>query len=443
MNGRNAVLKVIIVVLIGMLAIASQAQASNGTLALGQPVIVEVAAGSTAVYDYTLAEARVVTLQALGQGALPTLAIQQGDRVIAAEANSSGSAVVSLTHVLDAGSYTIVIGATNGSSGTIALQIQSETPVQVIELTPGSGVEGQVNTDTSTFIYGFSAVNELSFLSIYSGLPDRMPAVSLFNETGNVDSGNLSGDLVGGTFFIGAGSDRYRLTVTTSDTEAPQPFTLCWVTISTGGCTNLLGVATEQPSAPVDADVCRVTGSGVNVRASASTQAPIIGALSQNESADVLGISPDGTFYNIQYLNGNGWVSVGVVTVSGNCAGIVTIQPPAFVPVTTPVPVQPTNPPPLLAATQVPLPLVPTIIATPSGPCLLTLNSPTKVYTTPTEQIDFLFDQLQSGELIPVGRLADNSWWKTNYANAWVQTSLIGTQLTRSGNCSNLPIVTP
>jgi hypothetical protein len=41
-----------------------------------------------------------------------------------------------------------------------------------------------------------------------------------------------------------------------------------------------------------------------------------------------------------------------------------------------------------------------------------------------------------------VGRLADGSWWKTNYANAWVPTYLFGGALTVSGNCA-LPIVQP
>jgi hypothetical protein len=74
---------------------------------------------------------------------------------------------------------------------------------------------------------------------------------------------------------------------------------------------------------------------------------------------------------------------------------------------------------------------------------LLTLNSPVYVYTQPTAQVDYLFDQVQSGELIPVGRLSDNSWWKTNYGNAWVQTNLFGGSITVSGNCGGLPVVSP
>ncbi len=67
-----------------------------------------------------------------------------------------------------------------------------------------------------------------------------------------------------------------------------------------------------------------------------------------------------------------------------------------------------------------------------------------KVYTQPNAQVDYLFDEVQQGyQLSPVGRLADNSWWKTSYGDAWIQTSLLGDKANLSGDCSSLPVVSP
>src|SRR5690606_6511019 len=109
-----------------------------------------------------------------------------------------------------------------------------------------------------------------------------------------------------------------------------------------------------------------------------------------------------------------------------------TVNPPQVIAPPTATP-PPTNTP--VPATHTPEP--------PSGPCLITVNSPTNVYTTTIEVVDYLYDQLQGGELIPVGRTADGAWYKTNYANAWLPTHVIGHTVSRSGNCNNLPVVSP
>ena len=78
-----------------------------------------------------------------------------------------------------------------------------------------------------------------------------------------------------------------------------------------------------------------------------------------------------------------------------------------------------------------------------SGGSIVTINSPVKVYSIPVANVSYLYDQVQGGELIPVGRLADNSWWKTNYASAWIQTSEFGNTVSISGDCSGLAVVEP
>jgi hypothetical protein len=64
------------------------------------------------------------------------------------------------------------------------------------------------------------------------------------------------------------------------------------------------------------------------------------------------------------------------------------------------------------------------------------------IYTQPNPIPDNIYDQVHAGyELIPTGRLADNSWWQTNYANAWVQLSLLAGVGQITGDCGSLPVI--
>ncbi|MFN8452418.1 MAG: hypothetical protein U0521_28400 [Anaerolineae bacterium] len=51
------------------------------------------------------------------------------------------------------------------------------------------------------------------------------------------------------------------------------------------------------------------TGNGANVRQSASEAARIDAQLPAGSSADVIGISPDGQYYNVLYRGYNGWIA--------------------------------------------------------------------------------------------------------------------------------------
>ena len=141
--------------------------------------------------------------------------------------------------------------------------------------------------------------------------------------------------------------------------------------------------------------------------------------------------------YNILYNGINGWVSASVVITNGDCSAVPTVNPPAPIvptaapPTVTPIPAQPTVAAPQPTATQ-------------SGPCYISLTGDTRVYQIPNADISNLFDEVGAGgQLIPTGRLADNSWWHTNYGGAWIQTSAFGSTAQVNGDCSTLPIVSP
>lgn len=414
---------------------------SNGTLVLGQPAVSQVAAaGQTFNYDYSLTEPRQITLQALGDSAQPTIRILQNGTVVAEEANAAGVLTISLNALLNAGSYVVQVGTLNNTTGLVVLVLQSETAVTSETLTPGTVLSGTVNAAAPLALYSFAALSEPAFLYVESSQPNSGVNVRLTDAGSGALSGMINASLTGARFRIPAGNAAYVVEVETGGTAA-ELFTICLTAVSIGGCeagSAQAPVATQDVVVvePPPIDYCTVTsnaGGPVNIRQSASTVAVIVGSLPVNTPADVIGISPDGFFYNVLYSGTNGWISVAVVNSSGNCDTILTITPPTVVEQPaqpaqpTAVPVQPTQPP----------------APTPSGPCLITLTAPTYIYQIPNNNIENLQDQVQGGELIPIGRLVDNSWWKTNYANAWIQTSAFGSTAQVSGDCRNLPLVAP
>ena len=455
MFGRNprSIVILLLALLFSMTAVASAQEGTNGTLTMGQPSVGDVTADQSLTYSYILTAPRTVTLQALGESVSPTITILQGGNIVAEELNAGGGQIVTLSTFLNAGSYVVEVGSTNEGQGTIILVVQSETPVDVQILLPSSTTNGEVSAEAPMSVFSFSALSEPAYLYVESGLADSGSEVRLLNTTTQRTSGIIGADVLGARFRIPAGSSTYQVVVTHSGSASAEPFTLCLSAVSQGGCevgspqitpqtTLQTTPQADATSTLVTASACTVTssvGGAVNIRQSASTNAVVVGALPVGSNADVIGISPNGQFYNIFFNGLEGWVSLSVVTANGNCTDLATVEPP-------PVIAQPTQTP-LPTATPTPLPPTPTPIPpspTPSGPCLITVVSPVNVYQIPVEQIDYLYDQVgASGQLIPIGRLADNSWWKTNYSSSWIQTSRFGNEVTVSGDCSGLPVVTP
>lgn len=403
-------------------------QSSLGTLTIGQALINNIDASQpTLTYNLVLETPAQVTLQAFGQTAQPALFILSGEAALASETNPSGQFTVTLTATLGAGVYTVNVQAVNNTSGVVGVILTEVNSITVVSLPIGQSVDGSVSMAQPIAVFVAPAIDDLGALIITSASPTGGPSVVLIDESTSEEAGRISSSLVGGRFLIPSRGRTYRIEVTSTESVS---FNICWVAASVGGCD---GSAISAPPQPSDT-TCTLTPSStnVNIRSSASTSAPVVGGLAFGTSAEVLGIAPDGSFYNIRVGALTGWVSAAVVTLQGTCNPAV-ITPPPFVAVPTAAPTQPppqpTSPPPQ-----------PTV---PTGPCLLTINSPVFVYTQPIADVSYLQDQVQMGELIPIGRLADNSWWKTNYFSAWVQTSLFGSALTVSGNCTNLPIVSP
>jgi hypothetical protein len=425
-------------------ALAAGAQGSSGTLAVGQPLPSQLQAGAATRYDYSLTQPSEVTIQALGDTAQPTITIRRDQTIVAAQPNSDGALTTSLTALLDPGTYVVEVGTANDTSGLVVVLLQTEIPISATTLAPATLTNGVVNPAAPLALYRFSAMPEPAYLYVESASASSGVSVRLVNTTGGTVSGEITPDVLGGRLRIAPGSAEYQVEVRQSAPgSSADAFTICYTAVSLGGCETGSSVPVAQPTlaqptliappnATEEATTCMVTASasgGVNIRQSASTASVILGRLPNGVSAEVFGISPNRDFVTIFYNGLNGWVALSVVTTSGDCGSAPVIAPPPIIVPTQPpaTPQPPTAPPPPTA----------------SGPCLVTINSPTYVYSTTNDDIGNLFDQLQGGELIPIGRLANNSWWKTNYYNTWIKTSAFGQTASVSGDCSSLPVVTP
>lgn len=109
--------------------------------------------------------------------------------------------------------------------------------------------------------------------------------------------------------------------------------------------TNTVPVSTNTPAPPTATptpDIPKITVStGANVRSGAGTVfEPPVGSLAAGAVANILAVNPAGTWYKIQYYNGEAWISAQVVQTSGDISTLPRdAGPPTPIPATnTPVP---------------------------------------------------------------------------------------------------------
>jgi hypothetical protein len=400
-------------------------------LTAGQPTAVNVSApGEVIRLTYNLTSARAVTLQALSQNVPPVLTLLRDDVVVAEQPNVEAALIVTLDAFLPAGDYVIEVRAPEGNSatGTVILAVQSDMPMVPLVLNAGVPLVGEVSAQLPVALYAFDRLDTPAYLYIDSMLVESGIQATLVNLQTGQTSAALTPDLPGARLTIPAGIGQYQLEISFTETGAAQPFALCLEAVASGACVGGSTVTPPPTPAPQTPQGCFVTPSfpgGANIRQSASTNAPVLTGLPGGASADVIGISPDGTWYNVIYNGVNGWAAQSATVASGTCANVPVIAPPVI----------PTAIPPTPAPTVQAQP-------TPSGPCVVRFNAPELVYTQPTAIADWIYDQVPSGgEIIPTGRWnSDPSWYKTNYAGAWWQNRP-GTAGVLSGNCAALPLI--
>ncbi|MBN8640048.1 MAG: SH3 domain-containing protein [Anaerolineae bacterium] len=398
---------------------------SEGTLVVGQPTVGNLADPAAVItFDYPLAQDSAVVIEAFGEAAAPAVTILRDGAVVATEPNAAGSLTVALTAVLNAGNYTVQVSSANATAGLVILIVNSETPITAQPLALGTPISGGVNAESPLAIYSISGLTAPADLYVTQ---TGGGGVRVLNAETSAISALIGGEFTEARLQIPATGSSYRVEVLYAD--AAHTYTLCLSAVGALACTGE-ALPPAPVTTPVTNSVCMLTpinAGGVNIRQSASVNAPVIGGVPGGLSVAALGISPDGSFFTVTYNGVSGWVATSAVSLSGSCSALTVVNPP---PVSLPpTPVPPTQPPPP---------------PTPSGPCLIRVTADQLVYSQPIADPSYIYDEVTAGfELIPVGRLADNSWWQTNYAMAWISTSVFGSTVNISGDCRALPIVSP
>jgi hypothetical protein len=422
-------LKVYVVLSLLLLMVTSVfAQEADAPLTFDQPASVNVEnTGDVVRLAYRAEQASVVAFQALSDRAQPTIRILHDGEVVARQGNSRGEILVSVASYLQAGNYIIEIGTAQGSTGRIIVTVQTETTAIPNPVNVGLLESGNISFEAPIVIYQIDGLTEPAYLDIES---DQGVGVRVVDNENDEVVAVFNADVLAGLLTLPASTKSYRVEfiqygnfITPTDSSS---FSLCYSPISASGCGDEV-VVPSTPSETVSGLACRVTptlAGGANIRQTASVDAPIAGTLAGGQFADVLASNSDGSWYQVSYNTVVGWASLAAVTPDGDCSNL-PIQIPPPVPATaTPIP---------------PTPIPAT--ATPSGPCLITLVGPEYVYTIPNPIVDHLLDQVQQGELIPVGRWNQNpNWWLTNYMGGW-WFNTAGTNGRLSGDCSQIPYV--
>jgi uncharacterized protein YraI len=113
---------------------------------------------------------------------------------------------------------------------------------------------------------------------------------------------------------------------------------------------------TVTPAPPAKTSVQAV--GPVNVRNGPGTVYSIIGLLDGGESADITGKNQDGTWWQIAFSGGTGWVKADLVTTSGETGGVAIAQAPPT-PAAPPTPKTPPTATPAPQPTAAPAPQYP------------------------------------------------------------------------------------
>jgi hypothetical protein len=139
---------------------------------------------------------------------------------------------------------------------------------------------------------------------------------------------------------------------------------------------------TDTPSRPT---ISVTTGANIR-RGPSQAFNPPIGSLAVGATAPILAVSTDGTWYKIQYYNGEGWIFAQTVSVTGDISGLPREAGPP-----TPIP---------MTATFTPLP----------------------VTATPVSSVDLIIDAAQSS-IVPSFRCGQSSEIRMTVVNRGTSTS--------------------
>lgn len=238
----------------------------------------------------------------------------------------------------DSGAHNVLVGGTPGDY-LIMLDLLPGQTVQQLDANTPAAVNISSEVPARTLGFAASGAGGSSLL-LQPSASDVYFLASLFDEAGSLAAAEFgSGNIC---LNVPAAADSYFVVVESQPTT-PFDVTAQWQTEACGGAGSISGSTTSAtatlvpPSSsgstpgaasPVSSTgACTASGGGaVNIRSGPDTIFNIIGTLNAGQSIAVMGSNGAG-WYVIQSPSiPVGWVSASVISLSGDCASLPTIQ---------------------------------------------------------------------------------------------------------------------
>lgn len=316
-------------------------------IAVAQNQTGEITADAPTIhYALAISDPQSVNMQllAISPALTPTFRVLNPEGVLIFDAANPGTmgVVGGLVNLASSGTYTIEVSAVGESIGQFLLSVQAGEPLADAEpLERGVLVGSALDNDTPRQAYRLSgsldgALALTVAVNTDEGAETETDAPALVITLRDADTGetlslNRAG-LLGIRYRLPAAERAYLLELTQGEARAAVPFTVCLTAESQPDCAaNVVPpavLATPLVTAVAAIDptgACQVTSAGgqlINVRAGAGMGFGIDTQLAPRTFAPVIGRLADNTWFQVNVGGVVGWVSAGVVTLGGNCAGV-------------------------------------------------------------------------------------------------------------------------
>ncbi|MEO8393617.1 MAG: SH3 domain-containing protein [Chloroflexota bacterium] len=244
-----------------------------------------------------------------------------------------------------AGTYTIVVGGENGSTGQFVLSLQAGAPLPPpTALVFNQPLTATVGSQTPIQVYRFDTTSlGATSVRVISQTPNAGALVTLFDESAGKTIASSDGGVVGVIYQLPASGKAYRVEVQAGG-SGDTAFTICL-----GPCGDNSAAGNGNPPATptlefvvppaatpeASAAACSATsnaGGSVNLRSGPGTGYAVLASLPLGQSVPVIAQWTGGGWYEV---NANGlifWVGGSVVSLSGDCTTLPRIAAPTNVP---------------------------------------------------------------------------------------------------------------
>lgn len=354
---RRLLITTLLVWLLAFGILSASAQAETPTpLTIGEIQVGELTqpgASLTFVVLVPTAQTLDIDIFEITAGLTPSFRLTNSGGTVLHIALNDGSQASAQARAISvsAGVYFIEVTSQTSTTGQFLISAQFGAPVTPPQpLNVGQVLDGQTSTTQPLERYAFSSQPvEPLLLTVYS--MDTAPAllVTLKDASTTETLATSSARISGLSYRLVPGEDDYLLEISSDSPRTPQNYIVCLELESDQSVCPIAAQAQTVPPTVVPATpspvptvfvpatlsplgpcvVASSTGGRVNIRSGPSTSFSVIGQITGNTTAPVIGRLPDNTWYQISPAGLIGWISASVIRLGGQCGAVpsVTLTP--------------------------------------------------------------------------------------------------------------------